>query len=78
MKDPLRVTYQDMINDCEQTLKWMQKTFPGRVASGKMNEWHATHRIEMEKTKLKVFKALKSINAKFITQDIDKKQLIHS
>lgn len=78
MKDPLRVTYSDLIADTEHKLKQYEKDFPKRVAAGTMNPDRKTHRIEMEKTKLKIFKALKGINAKFITKDIDQKQLIHS
>lgn len=78
MKDPLRVTYSDMITDTESQLKWMQKEFPKRVTAGTMTSWAATHRIEMEKTKLKVFRALKGINARFITKTDDQSNLIHS
>ena len=69
IKDPLRVTYNDMIADTEEKLKWMKRVFPGRVIAGKMSQWHATHRIEMEKTKLRIFQALKGMNAKFIDKN---------
>lgn len=70
MKDPLRVTYNDLIADAEWELKRMKKTFPGLVISGRMSAWSATHLIEKEKTKVKIFKALKEMNAKFISKDM--------
>lgn len=59
MKSPLNVTYNDLIEAAENRLAWMQSEYPKKVEARQMNEWAATHNLEVQKTLVRLLKKAK-------------------
>lgn len=58
-KNPLTISYTDLIRASESRLNWMQKTYPGRVIAGTMTGDGAVRKVEEERTLLRILKRLK-------------------
>ena len=59
VKNPYSVSYDDLIESTQQRLKWMEDNYPRMKMEGRIKDWVATHNIEIEKVKLKLFRKFK-------------------
>lgn len=56
MKSPLSVTYQDVLKEEQNTLKWMEQNLPRKVQEGSMRADHATRKIALQKELVKILR----------------------
>lgn len=58
-RSPFQVSYNDLIDSTEERIKWMERNYPRLVLENRIKGYQATHNIEVEKVKLKLFKKFK-------------------
>lgn len=56
MKNPLHITYNDLLKEQEDRLKYMEKDYPVKVLQGSMTSWSATRKLEMQRRLVKMLK----------------------
>jgi len=59
LKNPLSISYQDLIDQAEARLKWMEGKYPALKESKQISDWTATHNIECQRTLVKLLKKFK-------------------
>lgn len=58
-KNPLIVSFQDLVDQAQAQLRFMEHAFPARVAEGSMSGWTATHKIAVQKQLVKLLRKAK-------------------
>jgi len=56
MKNPLHITYNDLLKEQEDRLKYMEKDYPVKVLQGSMTSWSATRKLEIQRRLVKMLK----------------------
>jgi len=59
LKPPQAISYDDLIDAAEVRLKWMESAYPGKVLSGEMKSYTATHNLECQRATVKLLKKFK-------------------
>lgn len=58
-KNPLHITYNDLIEETESRLKWMQESYPSKIIAGGISSITAQRKMEVQKTLLRLLKKAK-------------------
>jgi hypothetical protein len=55
-RNPLHITYTDLVKDATERLTYMEREYRIRVNQGSMTSWTATRKIEMQKRLVRLLK----------------------
>lgn len=58
-KNPLNISFDDLIEAASKRLEWMESEYPSKLIVGQITQWTATHNLECQKTLVRLLKRCK-------------------